>query len=60
LEAAVNIAGKVRVLIADDHPLFVEALEAILAGEDAIEVAGRAADGAEAVKLALSLSRTLS
>ena len=41
-----------RVLIADDHTLFAEALEAILAGEARIEVVARARDGAEAVALA--------
>ena len=42
-------------LIADDHRLFVEALEAILAGEDRITVVGQAADGGEAVRLAQDL-----
>ena len=42
----------VRVLIADDHRLFAEALEAILAADDRIELVGLAADGEEAVRLA--------
>lgn len=42
----------VRVLIADDHLLFTEALEAIFAGDPRIEVVGRARDGGEAVELA--------
>jgi DNA-binding NarL/FixJ family response regulator len=42
----------VRVLIADDHRLFAEALEAILAGDDRIELVGLAGDGEEAVRLA--------
>lgn len=46
---------KVRVLIADDHRLFAEALEAVLAGEPRIDVVGRAADGGEAVELAREL-----
>ena len=46
----------VRVLIADDHRLFAEALEAILAGEDRVEVVGRASDGGEAVQLARKLA----
>jgi DNA-binding NarL/FixJ family response regulator len=54
LEAAVNIPQNIRVLIADDHRLFAQALEAILATDDRIEVAGHASDGAEAVRLALS------
>jgi DNA-binding NarL/FixJ family response regulator len=45
----------VRVLIADDHRLFAEALEAVLATEERIEVVGRAADGEEAVALARGL-----
>ena len=45
----------VRVLIADDHRLFAEALEAVLATEERIEVVGRAADGGEAVALARQL-----
>ena len=42
----------VRVLIADDHRLFAEALEAILAGDDRIELVGVCGDGEEAVRLA--------
>jgi two-component system, NarL family, nitrate/nitrite response regulator NarL len=45
----------IRVLIADDHRLFAEALEVILAGDDRISVVGHASDGAEAVKLARDL-----
>jgi DNA-binding NarL/FixJ family response regulator len=46
----------IRVLIADDHRLFAEALEAVLATEDRIEVVGRASDGSEAVELARTLA----
>jgi DNA-binding NarL/FixJ family response regulator len=46
----------VRVLIADDHPLFAKTLEALLSGTPEIEVVGTAADGLEAVALALGLS----
>jgi len=42
----------VRVLIADDDPLFLDALEAILGIESQIEIAGRAHDGEEATRLA--------
>jgi DNA-binding NarL/FixJ family response regulator len=45
----------VRVLIADDHRLFAEALEAILAADERIEVVGRAADGREAIDLVREL-----
>jgi DNA-binding NarL/FixJ family response regulator len=41
----------IRVLIADDHRLFAEALEAILAADARIAVVGRAADGRQAVEL---------
>jgi DNA-binding NarL/FixJ family response regulator len=47
-------AKKIRVLIADDHRLFSEALEAILASEPEIEVVGRARNGEEAVDQALA------
>jgi two-component system, NarL family, response regulator LiaR len=54
MEAAVTtMPDKVRVLIADDHRMFAEALEAILVTDDRLEVAGHAGDGAEAVRLAL-------
>ena len=55
MEAAVQVPDRIRVLIADDHRLFGEALEAILATDDRLEVVGHAGDGAEAVQLALSL-----
>jgi DNA-binding NarL/FixJ family response regulator len=54
LEAAATVPQKIRVLIADDHRLFAQALEAILATDDRIEVMGHANDGAEAVELALA------
>jgi DNA-binding NarL/FixJ family response regulator len=41
----------VRILIADDHRLFAEALEAILATDKRIQVVGTARDGREAVDL---------
>ena len=45
------MADAVTVLIADDHRLFAEALEAILAAEERIDVVGHARDGREAVEL---------
>jgi len=48
------VAG-IRVLIADDHRLFAEALEAILGGDERITVVGHAGDGREAVRLANEL-----
>jgi DNA-binding NarL/FixJ family response regulator len=53
--AASQLESPIRVVIADDHRLFAEALEAILASESAIEVVGRARNGAEAVELVLEL-----
>jgi DNA-binding NarL/FixJ family response regulator len=47
---------KIRVLLADDHRLFAEALKAILTADDRIEVVGIARDGAEAVDLERELS----
>ena len=56
MEAVVsNLPQKIRVLIADDHRMFAEALEAILSSDERLEVAGQAGDGAEAVRLALKL-----
>jgi two-component system, NarL family, response regulator LiaR len=43
--------ASIRVLIADDHRLFAEALEVILAGDPRLNVVGHAADGEEAVRL---------
>jgi two-component system, NarL family, response regulator NreC len=55
LVAATNLRKSIRVLIADDHRLFAQALEAILATEERIDVVGQADDGAGAVELAKSL-----
>ena len=46
----------VRVLIADDEPLFVETVQAIIANDDRVECVGTAQDGKEAVEQALSLT----
>lgn len=48
-------AMPVRVLIADDHPVFRDGLATLLEPHPDIEVVGRAADGAEAVALAAEL-----
>lgn len=40
-------AGPVRVVIADDHPMYRFGLTATLAGNDEIEIVGEAADGEE-------------
>jgi DNA-binding NarL/FixJ family response regulator len=45
-------SSRVKVVIADDHRLFAEALEAILSTDGRINVVARAADGREALALA--------
>jgi DNA-binding NarL/FixJ family response regulator len=45
-------AVSVKVLIADDHRLFSEALRAVLAADDRIEVVGLAVSGEDAVRQA--------
>jgi DNA-binding NarL/FixJ family response regulator len=45
-------AKKLRVLIADDHRMFAEALGAILATDGRIKVVGQAGDGRSALELA--------
>lgn len=47
--------SKARILVADDHPIVVEGLCSILSGINGCEVIGQAADGAQAVEMALSL-----
>ena len=48
-------ARRVRVLVADDEPLFVETIQALLGEDDRVEVVGTAGNGGEAVELARSL-----
>jgi NarL family two-component system response regulator LiaR len=45
----------IRVLIADDHPIFRKGLRALLTTEDDIQVVGEARDGVEAVAAAAAL-----
>ena len=55
MEAALeSTPQRFTVLIADDHRMFAEALEAILHTDHRLAVAGHAGDGAEAVRLALT------
>ena len=54
--AAGRRAFPVRVLIADDHRLFAEALEAILGSVAELLIVGRAANGEEAIELARKLT----
>ena len=50
-----NKTERLRVLIADDHPLVREALRQALDGEEDMEIVAEATDGEEAVKLASEL-----
>ena len=45
----------VRLVIADDHPIFRDGLRRLLEAEADMKVLGEASDGAEAVKLAKAL-----
>ncbi len=45
----------IRVLVADDHPVFRQGMHAILGAEPEIELVGEATDGEEAVVRALEL-----
>jgi DNA-binding NarL/FixJ family response regulator len=49
----------VRVLVADDEPLFVDTVKALLAGDDRVEVVGAASNGQDAVDLANALAPDL-
>lgn len=48
-------SDRIRILIADDHALFRQAVRAILADEPDLELVGEAGDGEEAVRLAIEL-----
>src|SRR5262249_5831432 len=55
-ESLIEFVGlSVRVLIADDHRLFAEALQAILTADRRIDVVGLAGSGEEAVRLTTEL-----
>jgi DNA-binding NarL/FixJ family response regulator len=47
--------AKIRILVADDHPMLREGLVAVLNTQPDFDVIGEAADGSEAVRLAESL-----
>jgi len=48
--------NRIRVLVADDHPVFRRGMRAILGAEPDTELVGEAMDGEEAVERALELS----
>lgn len=43
--------GKIRIVIADDHPIFRDGLRRLLESESNLEVIGEAADGRQAIEL---------
>lgn len=49
------MTAPVRVVIADDHPMFRYGLRAALCGSDALEIVGEAGDGAELAALVARL-----
>jgi DNA-binding NarL/FixJ family response regulator len=49
------VSAPIRLVIADDHPVVRDGLRGMFAGHPEFEVAGEAADGAEAVQLAAAL-----
>jgi len=51
-----SAAGKITVLIADDHPVVRQGLWVLLSLHPDIEVVGEAGDGAEAVELAAAVA----
>jgi DNA-binding NarL/FixJ family response regulator len=55
MEAAEAHARPVRVLVADDEPLFVESVEALLHSDERVRVVGSATNGQDAVDLARGL-----
>lgn len=51
-----DVPGSVRIVIADDHPIFRDGLKKLLESEPGFVVVGQAADGVEAVRLARTLA----
>ena len=56
METAAALPSEIGVLVADDEPLFVEMIRAMLAAEDGIDVVATVGDGRAAVCLATELN----
>src|SRR3712207_8026757 len=52
---ALMAEGKIRILVADDHPMLREGLVTVLGTQPDFDVVGEAADGSEVVRLAEKL-----
>jgi DNA-binding NarL/FixJ family response regulator len=55
VETAAALPSTIRILVADDEPLFVQMVQALLASEEGITVMATAPDGRAAVRLASEL-----
>jgi len=53
------VIKKTRILICDDHTLFVEGIKAMLRNESSLEIVGEARDGRQAVELVKELKPDL-
>src|SRR5206468_11709171 len=54
-----SVSSKTRILICDDHTLFVEGIKAMLRNEPSLEIIGEARDGRQAVSLVKDLKPDL-
>ncbi len=55
MSATTTQAQRLRVFLADDHPVVLAGMRALVAGDPALEVVGEARDGRTALRLALEL-----
>ena len=55
MSATATQAQKLRVFLADDHPVVLAGIRALVAGDAALEIVGEARDGRTALRLALEL-----